>query len=170
MILCSCAVNKSIMQEYGDFNTALENAISDFQKTRLNKKHNVFSVDFKEVNESVIGISILPVDYTYYITLIDTIGSTRLPTKHVVKEGKLFYWYDSDYGLTKALVDDFHQFNLIDSVDHADLVALLGLGTYFDDGAKGIHYYFCKNDLTKYKRVISKWAIEEYPPPKLRCK
>ena len=30
MILCSCAVNKSIMQEYGDFNTALENAISDF--------------------------------------------------------------------------------------------------------------------------------------------
>ncbi len=39
-----------------------------------------------------------------------------------------------------------------------------------DDTQKGADYYLCKNDLSKYKRVITNIGLGYYKPPVLRCK
>ena len=157
-----------MIQKRGDYNVAVENAIIDFLGCKLSQDHNVFFVRFEDIREDIISFTISSSDYKIYITPIDTIGSTRLPIKYIVKEKKLFYWYDSDYSLTKETINALSQFNVFDFVDHTDLVALLG--GYIDEKAKGAHYYFCKNDLANYKRIMTNRAMGLYNPPKLKCK
>ncbi len=176
----------------------IEIAITDFLKTRLSKNYSVFSVfiyergeyDRYEINDNLIVISILPIknsfpDYTpfyvnalgrevipreYYITLTDTLGSKRLPTRHIIQKGKLFYWHDSEYGLTQEMVDAFINFNIAEKVNISDPYLLLGLEGYIDDAMKGADYYLCKNDLRHYKRVITNIATGWYKPPTVRCR
>ena len=38
-----------------------------------------------------------------------------------------------------------------------------------NDAQKGASYYFCRNDLSKYKRVVTNIATGYYRPPKLKC-
>ena len=39
----------------------------------------------------------------------------------------------------------------------------------FNDSDKGADYYFCKNNLSKYKRVVTNIGLGYYKPPKLKC-
>lgn len=160
---------------------AVEKAISDFLKCKLSKKHNAFSVsiyergeyDPYEIGDDLITVSILGTitEIPYYrITLVDTLGSTRLPTRHVIKDGKLFYWYDSDYGLTEETIKVFLEYDLAELMDISDLCLLLGQEGYLDGGVKSADYYFCKQDLSNYKRVITSIATGWYKPPKVKCK
>ena len=39
-----------------------------------------------------------------------------------------------------------------------------------NDAAKAADYYFCRNDVSNYKRVVTHVATGYYEPPKLKCK
>lgn len=177
-LFCSAASPPDGKQKVAAPDAVVE--IADFLKCRVSKKHNVFSVNIYdrdeyetyEISEDITTLSISPAETTrpqYYITLADTLGSTRLPTRHVVKNGKLFYWDDPDYGLTEETIRTFLEFNLAEPLDISDLALLLGQEVWGDERTKAAHYYFCKNNLSSYKRVITSIAIGWYNPPKLRC-
>ncbi len=38
-----------------------------------------------------------------------------------------------------------------------------------DDNQKGVDYYFRKNDVSKYKRIITNIGMGYYEPPRLKC-
>jgi hypothetical protein len=85
-----------------------------------------------------------------------------LPTRYVIKKGKLFYWRDKNYPITEELISVLRKNNLLEDYDM--------FPNGFDDSKKGADYYFCKNNLSIYKRVISRLAPGGYEPPKLKCK
>ncbi len=178
--ICS-AMNPPVVPHIAAHNDAIEIAITDFLKCSLRKKYSAFYVsiydrgeyDRYEISDNLIVISILPSETSapqYYITPIDTIGSTRLPTRHLIKDGKLFYWHDSDYGLTEETIRVFREYNLADQYENSRLDDIFGQEVYGDDFAKSAQYYMCKNDPTNYKRVITNIATGWYEPPKLKCK
>lgn len=164
--------------------TAVEIAIMDYLKYKSNKPFSTFDVEIDviseyapyKINEQVTVIDISPGFRKIYVTSVDTIGSTRIPTRHIIKNGKLFYWHDPNYGLTEEMVKVLFQFNIADSIDLADLFATQDERTdnyihYQDDKkAKVATYYFCKKNLNNYKRVITNIATGWYKPPKLKCK
>ena len=39
-----------------------------------------------------------------------------------------------------------------------------------NDAAKAAHYYFCRDNISNYKRVVTHVATGYYKPPKLKCK
>ncbi len=177
---CCSIMSQPVTPITESHNQAIEIAITDFLKCNLRKKYSAFSVsiyekskyDRYEVSDNLIVVSILPSETTapqYYITSVDTLGTTRLPTRHIIKDGKLFYWYDSDYGLTEETIRVFRDYNLVDLLENSGLDHIMGQEVYGDDFAKAAQYYMCKNDLTNYKRVISSIGIGGYKPPKPRC-
>lgn len=105
----------------------------------------------------------------FLYTAKTTVGSkgSSLPTRYIEKDGKLFYWWDDDYPLTEEMLTILWKYNLICD----DTVGLIGIPDFStDDSQKAAHYYFCKNDLSKYKRIITNIATGYYKPPKLKCK
>jgi hypothetical protein len=80
----------------------------------------------------------------------------------VKKDGKIFYWHDDNVTLTKKTVDILSEFGLID-------YSIENLNYSNDDSQKAMHYYFCKDDLSRYKRVIANKALGYYAPPNLNC-
>lgn len=179
--LCCSATRPIERGKYATNDVVIETAIEDFLRCKSSKDHNVFSILINfhsehspyKIEDDIVTLSILPKETTdpqYYITLVDTLGSTRLPTRHVIKDGKLFYWHDPDYGLTKETIEAFLEFNLAERLEISDLSFLLGQEVYGDERTKAAQYYFCKNDLTNYKRVITNIAIGWYKPPRLKCR
>lgn len=177
--ICS-GMSQPVMLESTTLDIARENAISDFLKCRLSRKSSVFSVsmyergthDRYEIVDDIIVVLISPIENTepyYRITLVDTLGSTRLPTRHIIKNGKLFYWHDPDFGLTEEVINAFLEFNLAQPINISDLSMLLGYEGYYGN-TEAAQYYFCKNDLSNYKRVITGIAPGWYKPPKVNCR
>jgi hypothetical protein len=192
--LCS-ALSQPVARITKSHNEAFGIAIIDFLKCGLSKKSNVFFVgiyekgecDRYEISNDLIVATIGSVDNTdtfswfddilgedityhpYFITLADTLGSKRLPTKHVIKDGKLFYWYDSDYGLTEEMIKVLLDNNLAERINVSDIsyLGLIGKNQDFVDVAD---YYLCKNNPRNYKRVRSKIATGWYKPPTVRCR
>lgn len=194
-----CSVISSAYGQKPEFaDAAIEIAIADFLKCRSSKGYNVFAVSIYErgkydpykIGDDFIAVGILPVQTSYpnfipwfdtmlgieitpreyYITSVDTLGSTRLPTRHIIKDEKLFYWHDPNYSLTKETIDAFLKFNIAERIDISDLSLLIGYEGHIDDAIKATGYYFCKSNLANYKRVVSNIAIGWYKPPKLKCK
>ncbi len=98
-------------------------------------------------------------DYQYYYSE-ETKG--KLPSRYVIEDGKLFYWWDDQYPVTEEMLAILWKYNLLQK----DLI-IPEFST--DDSQKGADYYFCKNNLSKYKRVITSKGIGYYKPPKLKC-
>ncbi len=181
------------------FDAVVEVAVSDFLKCRLSRNYNAFFISINlfsestsyQVSDELIVVDIFPASYRYHITFVDTLGSTYLPSRHIIKNGKLFYWYDSAYGLTEEMVNVLWQFNLADSVKISDKSLMFGVADHhvpevfgadyvgpeyipidysINGKSKGAHYYFCKNDLSNYKRIITNIGLGGYKPPKVKCR
>jgi hypothetical protein len=164
LLLQGCATWKTSLSPQGDYDSAIKNAISDFSNTTsLFREDRTFSVGIKNLNNGIIGISILGNVNKFIIT--EDGKSSRLPTKYLEYKGKLFYWYDESYPLNKDIIDKLDKCNLIDSVKSIAFAKLIN-----DDAKKGMDYYFCKNNLLKYKKIKTNQAIGYYEPPKLDCK
>ena len=174
LILCapilwgSCAAWQHTLISTGNRNDAVNNAVTDFLRSNLSKKGDTFIVYFADINEDVIALGIGSSDFKVWVYPEDTIGSHRIFTRHLIKDGKLFYWDDPDYGLTQEMIDALVAFDHVDSTNFYGQVAYPSYG--INEKEKGADYYFCKDDLTNYKRVITNIAIGWYDPPKLRCK
>lgn len=166
-------------------NSMVETAIADYLKCRQSKPFDTFILWIDEIseyapykiNDEVTVIDISPAFHKVYLTSVDTVGSIRVPTRHLIKDGKLFYWHDPDYGLTEEMINVLYQFNIADSIALADLFATQDERTdnYIyhranEKSKKVATYYFCKNNPENYKRVITNIATGWYEPPKLKCK
>ncbi len=83
-----------------------------------------------------------------------------LPSRFVLKEGKLFFWHDEHFPITNETFILLQKYNLLTtSPDYS-----------YDDIQKGADYYFCKNNLSVFKRVTTNAALGFYAPPKMNCK
>ena len=188
-LLSGCSSLRQSMQSTGISlqEVAIQNAILDFSTNcSLFKKDSIFFVNFHDsvfyggyyirVDEKaykdrrthtwirgafVNGIVMVEIiefyDSFYYSTKEK---ETILPSRYAIKDGKLFYWWDDNYPLTEELIVVLRKYNL--------------LQTHFPEGSMNIvqkeaRYYFCKNNLSRYKRVIKGMGMKKYNPPKLKC-
>jgi hypothetical protein len=169
--------------------TAIHNAILDFSTNcSLFKKDSVFTVNFSDsvfskgifvqVDErtykdgrthewkrgslynGIVAVGIITSDYQYYYS---EETKAKLPSRYIIKNGKLFYWWDDNYSVTEEIITVLWKYNLLQT----DLIIP---EFSIDDSQKGADYYFCKSDLSKYKRVITNIGLGYYEPPKLNCK
>jgi hypothetical protein len=159
----SCVSWKSGLKKQGDYNTAINNAILDFRNTTyLVKRDNAFFVDYKELNEGLIQISIKGNIGKFIITANGQ--SSRFPTKYIEYKGKLFYWYDKNYPFNEKVIYKFDEYGLVDSVETvADAIFVN------DDSKKGMNYYFCKNNMIEYKKMRTSRIMSTFQELKLKC-
>jgi len=192
-----CASFKNNLKKNGENirDVAFHNAILDFSNScRLYKNDLIFSVSFEDSvfclafdrkafrwnrdkyyeNMILVGISAHRISVSceeccdkFLYTAKTTVGSKgKLPSRYVEKDDRLFYWWDDDYPLTEEMLAILWKYNLL--CDDTD--GLIGLPTYtIDDRQKGADYYFCKNDLSKFKRVVTNIGRGYYKPPNLKC-
>lgn len=153
----------------GNQNDAVQNAIHDFlNKSRISKKSKVFNISITYINNNVLAISILESIDKLMPDPDNKIGTNypNFPTRYIEQAGKLFYWHDSTNVITDELVSVLAKYNQIDSTNVNGIVEIKGT---LDETLKGVDYYFCKNNLLEYKKVITNRAIGWYAPPKLNC-
>ena len=164
LVFQGCAAWKAGLNNNGDYNSAIHNAILDFSNTTsLYKQDSTFSVDFKEFNNEVIGVSIMGTINKFIVT--EEGKSSRLPNRCLKHDGKLFYWYDENHSLDKKVINQLDSYNLIDSVKTIAFAEFIN-----NDAKKGVDYYFCRENLLKYKKIKTNKAMGYYELPKLNCK
>ena len=174
-----------------NFNQARQTAIQDFSKTNLFKMDSVFSVSLidtlhrfalKKVNEGnhawvrvkaypqilVVGIDANPLKYLLDTTRTIDIQNKTIPSRVFEKDGRVFLWWDKNYPLTENTLETLNKFHLIKRGKDNYMDKFFNFRT--DDAARGAHYYFCRNNLFIYKRVITNTAIGYYNPPDISCK
>lgn len=192
LLMFSCSSPKGTMNSAGGNikKIAIHNAISDFSTNcSLFKEDSVFSVNFKDsvfhegtfirVDErnykdgrthewkrgtlygGVVSVEInATLDYQFYYS---EKTKEKLPSRYIIREGKLFFWWDDNYPVTEEIIAIFWKYNILQKYSIIPEYTI-------DDSKKGANYYFCKNDLSKYKRIITNIGIGYYKPPKLKCK
>ena len=171
LLAFSCSSWKNTLIENGNHNDAIHNAIKDFINTsKLYKTDSIFYVRFVEFNDKILGVSIVgDSENKLYPTNENKIGTNLpyFPTNYFIVNGKLFYWYDSTKTIDSNLITIFAKYNLIDSMNVDSIVGIPPIT--IDDSKKGVDYYFCRNNLKKYKKVTTRIAMGWYEYPKLRC-
>ena len=191
LFLGGCGVFKKKLAQSGGHKEAIENAVLDFSNTsKLYELDSVFSVSvheplyrmvLEETNhegskwvegepyDGIVAVSILASYNKLLLTDSSKIGSkgVGIPTRYIEKNGKLFYWRDDDYPLTQEVLAVLREYNLLVNNDLDGVVELYDFK--INDDQKGVHYYFCKNNLTKYKKVTTNKAMGYYDPPNLNC-
>lgn len=147
----------------GDYTDAINNAVTDFYKTsQLIKKDTFFSVSYKTLNADIIEVNIIGNPNKFYIDGDKPLN--RLPTSYIENNGKIFYWYDNNQNSSNVnpnIIDKLAEYKLIEY--NAETIEYSR-----DDNKKGISYYFCKNNLIKYKKVKSNTSQDTIP--KISCK
>lgn len=179
-LVISCSTWKESLVQFGTEKDAIENSILDFTHSRLFKSDSVFYVIVEDTLHSVkrdyeheysyklvpdepyhhlIGITIFG-DHlnTYYAEEFET-ESSSVPTNYSIVEGKLFLWWDESRELSKDVINQLYEFNLVVNKDEAMFV------TNHEKVAK---YYICRNNLSRYKKVVNRSAIG-FDIPKLKC-
>jgi uncharacterized protein YcfL len=170
-VLAGCSAWKEMLVAEGNHNVAVQNAIYDFIHTegRLTKQARVYDVIIDTISNEILGISISGYEDKLVIHPKNKIGTNHpyFPTRYVEIDNKLFYWYDSESNITSELIDALSRYSKIDS---SFVKGTYELNVVFDDSKKGVDYYFCKNNLLKYKKVRGTIAMGWYEPPRLKCK
>lgn len=167
-----CASWRQSILPAGSKDVVISNAINDFiNNCYLSKDDNVFSVDLVDrFRGNIIAVSILGDDHPdakLWVLADDTIGSsTHLPTQYIIQKGKLFYWNDTLCALTQEIVDVMSAYGRLDTSKYR----YDGLGGLRDDSKKGCTYYFCKDNLRYYKRVVSSRSSSLHLAPNMVCR
>lgn len=165
-MLQSCLGLKTSLTSKGEINVAIESALTDFLRNEKKGRtaYKVFTVKAVELNNDIIGISIRPALNKFYIVDNKPIYDTLLfPTKFYEHENKLFYWKDNDNGQDDNLLLKLRDYNHLDTVNIGEVIGVI------DHTLKSTHYYFCKNDLRKFKKRHSTYNIS-YQIPRVRCR
>ena len=179
LTIVSCSTTLSSLKVLHGSNTkelAILIAIDDFSQTSLFKKDSVFSIKFHDtVYKKAIWVAdekgtYYPYTEGYYpeLVAVTIIGEENkyyynekenkiYPNRYVIFKGKLFCWYDKKYPKTDKIIEVLRAFNMLQSEDPWSFTT--------DDSKKGADYYLYKNNLSKYKRIITNIAIGFYDPP-----
>jgi len=169
ILFTNCSTWKQSMISVGDTNDAINNAITDFIHTsRLYKQDTVFDLKITNVNDMLV-IGIMGKTNKLFVKSNNKIGTNSdptFPTNFVIKNGRLFLWYDHNKTISQELKNVLIQYNHLDSVwmKEYDIPPYV-----VDDGKKGVIYYFCKKNLSIYKKTGSNTIRKHYKIPKLDC-
>lgn len=189
-MLESCASNKILYNKTGGREEAIQNAITDFSNTnKIRKDDSVFLVTFYdtiyrmvlesvdsnnarwvrgEIINNIVAVDILGANgFQFLLTKNSKIGSKgKLPSRVFKKNGKLFYWWNDDNALTEETLEMLKQYHLLKD-DSAGKITFIYYPT--DDRKKGAHYYFCRYDLSNFKRINTWKGLGYYDVPNLAC-
>lgn len=163
-IVQSCTVWEKELTKTGNYETAIKNAIIDFNHSSLSTKNRTFIVGYKEYTSGIIGVSILGDDNKIYIVSGSPVG--RMKDQYIEYNGKLFYWYDEQKGRNPSIEKKLSEYNVIEKVDSLTE----DMGYTIDDAKKGVNYYFCKNNLSVYEKEITSIAMPREKENNLNCK
>jgi len=185
----SCGSFKKDLFKTGGKEEVIQNAITDFTNTsKLNKKDSVFDVSFqdtlyrmvlrrinKQNGEWLVGepyseiksVSISAASMKMLITEDVKVGSKgKLASRYIEKNGNLFYWWDDDFPLTEETLAIFNKYNLLQNdeggwIKFPDIIG--------NNSLEAVDYFFCRNDISNYKKIRTKKAIGYYDAPNLEC-
>lgn len=119
-------------------------------------KNNTIGVSISGDNNKVIQ---------HYSKIIP--NPNYFPNKYLELDNKVFYWTDSTVGPNKRIIPILKKHDLLDTTKY-DGKSIPDLNKKF---GKMVHYYFCKDDYSKYVKIDNPVNIMgEYPFPKLECK
>jgi hypothetical protein len=167
VFLCvSCSSWKEGLISQGSQNDAVLNAIHDFLHTEnQRKKYNVFSVYLTNINDDLLSLNIGGNMNPILVVTEDRVKYSydAFPTCIYEQDGKLFYWDDSTKVVTDDVIATFRRYNLVDTAITNTYIPDM----IIDDSGKGVGYFFCRNNLLRYKKVHSN--KEWYKSPKLKC-
>ena len=161
-------------------------AISDFvSKCSLFKKDSVFKISVEDtlvelsfqseqsrwvldtVYQNVLVVNVFGLINKEWYFSDAVIGSKgKLPSRYAIVKGKLFFWEDDNYPLTEETLSVFKKYNILTEMMERGALP----DNPINDAAKAADYYFCRNDVSNYKRVVTHVATGYYEPPKLKCK
>jgi hypothetical protein len=166
----SCQNTKNIVAKKQSSIDAIEIALADFPiNKRLYKKDSVFSIQLVGLrnNENIIVVRISKNSSKLLFNKSATVGSRgKLPSRFVERDNKLFFWWDDNYQLTDTAIKVYSKYNLLqDDQNGAIHVADFEI----NERQKSAHYYFCKSDLSHFKKVITSRGIGYYKAPNLKC-
>jgi hypothetical protein len=168
IVALGCTPFKHIVAQSEDRNEIIQNVILDFSSTKLYRNNTVFSVKTGDMDENILIVRIGKNNTKLLITSNAVVGSfsSSLPSRFIEKQGKLFFWWDDYYPLTEEALSIYKKYNLLQD-DEGSVITVPDF--IIDDAQKAAHYYFCRDDLSKYKKIITNKGIGYYDPPKLRC-
>lgn len=168
--LTACASYKESLVKVGDHSDAINNAIIDFSNTtKLYSKNRIFNASLYESQDEDllivrIGINNMKLLLTDKVE-VGKIGG-KIPTMFIEQEMKLFFWYDDNYPLTKEALEIYAKYDLLQD-DENGVIKIPAM--VINDSQKAAHYYFCKENLRSYKKVITNRAIGYYKAPAVNC-
>lgn len=166
-LVVGCSSLKAQFNQTGDRNEAIQNAVLDFSSTKLFIIDTVFSIKTGDINENTLIVRIGKNNTKLLLTDSTKVGSKgKLPSRYIEKDGKLFFWWDDEYPLTEETLSILQKYNLLQD-DEGGIIKFPDF--VINDAQKAAHYYFCKNNLTRYKKVITNKGIGNYTTPNLKC-
>lgn len=190
VMLCKCSSYKrTFYAGDGGIERGRMNAITDFVftyktpryylKERKGKPFNVFWIS-NQVHDQYI-FAIFPYSQGYLsLKVQDSLGKvpvSNFPNNYIIKGEKLFLWKDSLTPLNKEILNVIKKYGILDSTDVKKKLGVLSddfedtrmvIIDHRDKG--GWHYYVCKKNIEKFKKVKTNIAIGYYQPPILTCK
>ncbi len=164
-VVLSCNLVKSQSTSLTLFDKAIEIAINDFSKTKAFKKDRVFNISYKEISENILFISILETEENKYLySITKPVEENILPSRYIEKDNKLFIWWDDNKKVDQEMFDILKKYNMLKD-DEGGWITFLDYA--MDDKKKATNYYFCKNNLKEFRRIITNISGASFP--KLKC-
>lgn len=190
--LLGCTPKRTVVNRgIGDIELARMNAIVDFAssyetpKRFLKKRHgcsfNVFQVYASnlDTNTQYFLVSIIPEDESISIRVEHRLGeipSTNFPNRFIIKDEKLFLWNDGHTKLGNDILNAMLEFSVLDSTDLKWELGLLPADfedtrlITIDDRLEAYNYFICRNDVSKFKKVVTYKALGYFDPPVINCR
>lgn len=171
IVFTSCILHKNVIDENNRSSSPIEFAIYNFVNTSsLFKDDSVFSVRSVNINKDVLGVSIIGRENKFFPTPNIKLGShyPSFPTQFLEVNNKLFVWYDSTQNISSDLIMILSRYNQLDSMNVESIVQIPEYR--INDAKKAMYYFFCKKNLSVYKKVKTSIALDWYDPPVLNCK
>ncbi len=168
IVMVNCKPFKESMVKNGGEDGAINNAILDFTSTsNLLKLDSIFSITVEKINNEIICVSILGVNHKLLMNSKVKVGiNTHLPSRYKEIKGRLFYWQDNRYPFSDSAFSIFKRYNIL-VIDKDDSVKFIDYPV--NDSKKGVHYFFCKNNLGMYKKVTTSVGRSTAVLPNLKC-
>ena len=190
-IVGGCTTSKNVLQQKKDQASPIEIAIADyslgnkgitkdsvFEVMIFDSLYRMYRIPGDELSykrnkgkryDGIIGISIMsPSCLTIFVPHAihqKKGGDWHLSCKE--QDGKLFYWRDYHHNTTNESRELLKKYNLLHYSKNGD--SSIAINGYFEPERKATHYYFCRNKLSKYRKVVTDEEMGDYDPPALNC-
>jgi hypothetical protein len=190
-LLCSFGGQYESTTQILSNNEARQIAIQDFSKNKLFTMDSVFSVKvfdtlhratLKKISDrnyawvngkaypEIIALNIVASSLRYFLDTTEKTASLskNIPSGVFEKDGRVFLWWDDKLPLTEDALKVLDKFHLVQRGGKKDFDRFSEFRTI--NSTRAVDYYFCRNNISVYKRLITGTAIGHYEPPNITCK